>query len=142
MKPYSRESICIKCACTDASAKYLGNSKKNEAIHRICHNCGYSWDEEPLNIHYNERLESREYTIYNSPSKTATIRHVGNVFRLIINDNGLKSYIDLEYKDMRRLADELALFCEIHDRRTEERYPEPPINYMEAYQRVAIKDKK
>lgn len=42
---YSSNSKCIKCGKSEAAAQYLPDS---EMISRNCNNCGYGWEEIPM----------------------------------------------------------------------------------------------
>ena len=54
MGKYSMKSKCIKCGEQGAKSTYqrlLGV----EHIKRTCDNCGYNWEEEPLEIYNNTK---------------------------------------------------------------------------------------
>jgi len=47
MKLFSNFSGCIKCGANDAFTRYDRNSEK---MIRKCKNCGYEWQENPLDL--------------------------------------------------------------------------------------------
>lgn len=61
MNKYNKEASCPKCGCTGINNQYLSKSSLYgvrpvdekyidlpDYIKRTCFNCGYSWDELPL----------------------------------------------------------------------------------------------
>jgi hypothetical protein len=61
MNTYNRDTPCLKCWETNASSEYesalylcdldmLGKELRPEVIRRTCRNCGYVWDEKPIEV--------------------------------------------------------------------------------------------
>lgn len=67
MKKYNKANKCVKCGCKNIKTEYIDNKKPiklndgtivpvprifyekiEEYIERTCSNCGYIWNEEPL----------------------------------------------------------------------------------------------
>ncbi len=52
MKKYNPKAICVKCGGKDICSFYEGGcgmACHPEHIKRACRNCGYEWEEKPLN---------------------------------------------------------------------------------------------
>lgn len=88
MKTFTLDSICPKCGCDEASCNWRKKVTKDdlkngggfmagwiratgpEIIQRTCSRCGYSWDEEPLDVikgHKKSQVKGCEYCYDKNP---------------------------------------------------------------------------
>ncbi len=60
---YNKNSACTKCGCSSSTSKHtteiwdeisLLHAPCEEHIVRICDNCGYTWNELPLDSEFND----------------------------------------------------------------------------------------